>query len=331
MNALLIHVIELGQHAHFSAAASRFQLAKHNAKQAGFTEAVPAADADAHAGLEVEVEPVDQLLAAQLKLDVDQVHHAVGQLARRRDDQLHLQILVRPLRVFDPVKLVHTELGLGRPRLWPTANPVQFPTQKPFPFQLQRLFVFHSGEFRLEIVRVVALVQVKPAGLQLNDMVANLVEKIPVMRRHQKRSTIFFQKLRHPLDRVGVEMVRRFVEDQQIRVGNDRPAECNAPFFSAGQGAHQPLGLRRVEVRHRGFDSRVDVPRVRCGDLLLQFRLPAGVRCERLVLREQLHRVCGSVTDRIHHRGFGRPIHVLRQISGHQAGAPRDFTRVRLG
>ena len=173
---------------------------QHHLEQAGFAEAVPAANADPHACLKVKVEPLDQLLPAEFKLKVDQVDHTIGQLPRRRNDHLHLQFLVRPLRVFDPVKFVDAKFGLGCARLRTAANPVQLPAQKTLPFQLQRLLVFHAGQIGLEVVRVVALVQIKPTALQLDYVVANLIEKIAVVRRHQKRPAKFFQILRHPLD-----------------------------------------------------------------------------------------------------------------------------------
>ena len=81
-------------------------------------------------------------------------------------------------------------------------------------------------------------------------------------------------------------MVRQFVEDQQVGVGDDRPTKRDAAFFSARQSAHQPFRIRRVEVRHRSLDPRVDVPRAGRCNLLFQFGLPVGIRRKRLVLPE---------------------------------------------
>ena len=48
-----------------------------------------------------------------------------------------------------------------------------------------------------------------------------------------------------PLDRVDVEMVRRLVEEQQIRIRDERFPEQRSPPPSAGQLLHRPVGRQR--------------------------------------------------------------------------------------
>ena len=228
------------------------------------------------------------------------------------------------------MKLVHPKLGLGCARLWAAANPVQLAAQETLSLQLNCLLVFHPGEVRLEVVGVVALVSVKTAGLQLDDVVAGFIEEIPVVRCDEKRASKLFQVLRHPLDRVGVEMVGRLVENQEIRVGDDRATEGNPPLFAAGQGAHQSVCGGSIQVHHRRLDSSLDVPRIGGGDLLLQLGLPVRVGGQRLVLVEQIERVRRTVANRIEHGDVVGSIETLRQITDPQAGARSDFAVISL-
>ena len=228
------------------------------------------------------------------------------------------------------MKLVHPKLGLGRARLRAAANPVQFAAQETLSLQLSCLLVFHPGEIRLEVVGVVALVRVKTAGLQLNDVVADFIEEIPIVRGDEKCAAKLFQVLRHPLDRVGVEMVGRLVENQQIGIGDDGATKGDPPLFAAGQRAHQPVRSGSVQMHHRRLDACLDVPRIGGGDLLLQLGLPVRVGGQRLVLVEQLELMRRPVADRIEHGDAVGSLEPLRQITDPQAGARSDFTIISL-
>jgi len=76
-----------------------------------------------------------------------------------------------------------------------------------------------------------------------------------------------------PLHALRVEVVRRLVEEQDVRVREQKPAERDAPAFAAGNARERLLGRRAAERLHRHLELVVDRPRIGRVDLLLDLRL----------------------------------------------------------
>ena len=76
------------------------------------------------------------------------------------------------------------------------------------------------------------------------------------------------QKILQPLDRAGVEMVGRLIENKKVGPGQQRPAERDAPFFAARKRARNPVWIRGVQIRNQTFDSELQIPAVEVRDLI---------------------------------------------------------------
>ncbi len=97
------------------------------------------------------------------------------------------------------------------------------------------LLIFVSGKL-LILVRV-ALLQKRivisspakqPLAANLEDAVHELVNEFAVVGNHQNRAGIILQILLHPNQRLEVEMVRRLIEHQQVRLLHEQAAEMRA-------------------------------------------------------------------------------------------------------
>src|SRR4029078_9168491 len=80
----------------------------------------------------------------------------------------------------------------------------------------------------LEPRRVIALGRYTLAAVQFENPSGNIVEKIAVVRNGNDRSFIFLQVLFKPGDRLGVEMICRFVQKQDARLLQQQAAEGDA-------------------------------------------------------------------------------------------------------
>ena len=83
------------------------------------------------------------------------------------------------------------------------------------------------------------------------------------------RAGIILQVLLQPGDRLGIEMVGRLVEQQQVRLAQEQTAERDAAALAAGQLRDIGVGGRAAERVHRDLERRVEIPGVERVDLLL--------------------------------------------------------------
>ena len=67
-----------------------------------------------------------------------------------------------------------------------------------------------------EVIGVVAVVPEEPAIGQLDHAFRHAVEKVAVVRDHEKSALELFEKPRYPLDGFRVEMIGRLVEHQKV-------------------------------------------------------------------------------------------------------------------
>ena len=79
------------------------------------------------------------------------------------------------------------------------------------------------------------------------------------MRDEHDRAAVFTQKGLEPEHRLDVEMVRRFVQEQQIRLSDERAGEQHAAPPTARQRRHNRVA-RQAEPRHDHMHAGVDVP-----------------------------------------------------------------------
>ena len=84
------------------------------------------------------------------------------------------------------------------------------------------------------------------------------------------RAGVLVEEALEPLDRLGVEVVRRLVEEEQVGVLEQEPREGDAPLLAAGQGRDVGVVRRAAERLHRDLDVALDVPGVGGVDPVLE-------------------------------------------------------------
>jgi len=93
--------------------------------------------------------------------------------------------------------------------------------------------------------RIVAAVKRDALIFDVGNAVDHGIQKIAIMRHQQQSAAIALQPLLEPDDRVEIEMVGRFVEQQQVRSAHQRPRQREAHDPAAGK---RPQRLRQLGV-----------------------------------------------------------------------------------
>ena len=215
-------------------------------------------------------------------------------------------------------------LRLGLPRLGRGAHPFLLALDG----ALARLFLAALlGEallLLLEPGRVVALVGDAAAAIELEDPARHVVEEVAVVRDDQDGARIVAQMPFEPGRRLGVEMVRRLVEQQQLGLLEQQPAQRDAAALAARQLVDRRIVRRAAQGVHRLIDLGIEIPQALGLDLVLEARhlvrglvgivhgeLVVAVE-DRLLRRDALHDVLAH--------GLGRiELRLLRQVADARA------------
>ena len=115
----------------------------------------------------------------------------------------------------------------------------------------------------LQVGRVVALVGVGPPAVEFEDPLGDVVEEVPVVRDGEDRARVLGQVLLEPLDALGVEVVGRLVEQQQVGLFEQQLAQRDPAPLAAGQVRHRLVAGRAAQRVHRLLDAAVEFPAVR--------------------------------------------------------------------
>ena len=125
----------------------------------------------------------------------------------------------------------------------------------------------------LEPRRVVALERDAATAVELEDPLGDVVEEVAVVGDRDDGSGVFLQEAFEPVDRLGVEVVRGLVEQQQVGRREQQPAQRDAATLAAGERRDVGVVGRAPQRVHRDLDVAVEAPRVGGGDLVLQLAL----------------------------------------------------------
>ena len=84
--------------------------------------------------------------------------------------------------------------------------------------------------------------------VDVGDVRADRVQEVAVVRDDDQRAVVADEELAQPVDRVEVEVVGRLVEQQRLRLAEERLREQHAHLLAALQLAHRPLVQRVGDV-----------------------------------------------------------------------------------
>ena len=327
----MVNVIKFRERADFHRAFGRFEFTNNNFKQRGFAESIASNDADSLAVLEGKIESAKQSAPAEFHPDIAQLGDAIAELRRRRNAKFDFLFNDWTRLRGGVVVTLETVLLLAALRARPLAHPGQFLFQKHLAFVLDGRVGGLALGFREQVIGVIALVPEKLSVGQLDHPPRHAVEKIAVVRDDQKCPAKIFQEPRGPIDGFGIEMVRRLVEHEEIRLRNDRATHGDATFLAAGQRFDAPLACRTMQMGDGNFNSPIQRPALERLDALLQFFVALRVMRQRFKFRNQIEHMLPARADVFIDIERGIEGEVLREITDDEIAPFGDHpTRGRL-
>ena len=152
------------------------------------------------------------------------------------------------------------------------SNPLELALQGALPLRLGLLFEREALLLLIEPRRVVALPRDAGPAIELENPPRDVVEEVAIGDRDHRARVV--EEVFEPGHRLGVEMVRRLVEQQQVgsaqeQAGRAPPGAVRRPRACG----HVGITRRAPQRIHRHLDLRVDLPRADLIDPVLHTAL----------------------------------------------------------
>ena len=215
------------------------------------------------------------------------------------------------------LELGDTRLRLGLTALGPLPDPFQLVLDRLLAAGFLAGFLLQALRLLLQIGGVVAFIgEIFPA-IEFQDPADDIVEKIAVVGDHQHRAGIFLEMIFQPFDTLGVKMVGRLVEQQDVRLLDQQAGQRDAALLTARQAFDRPVRRRAAQRLHRDFQLVVERPAIDRVDLFLERTHFLHQRVEICVLRRIRHDHADLVEAIELVRGFARAVlHILKNGLG---------------
>ena len=213
-------------------------------------------------GRQAEIERLDQKPVAKGFRNVLRLDHQIAEpRARRQDDLCRLGGLLPALR---DERLIRRKPGLAlcltRPRALP--HPFELAFEGAAARRLLPALLLEPLLLLVEPSRIIALVRDAAAAVELEDPARDLVEEIAVVSDGHDGAGVVFQEALQPGHQLGVEMVGRLVEQQQVGPLQEEPAQRDAAPLAARQIGDLGITGRAAQRVHRNLDGAIEVPGV---------------------------------------------------------------------
>ena len=213
-----------------------------------------------------------------------------------------------------------TRLALGLPRLGARPDPLQLARHGALLGLVLAALLRRALGLLLEPARIIALVRDALAAIELQRPTRDPVEEVAVVGDEDHAARIVFEVMLQPIGGLGVEMVGRLVEQQDVGPRKEQLRQRHAAPLAARQVLHAGMRRRAVQRLQRLLHLRVEVPQILPVDDVLQPRHLVGrlvgivhrqlvIAVEHgLLLRHALHRIA----EHVH---IGVKLRLLRQIA----------------
>ena len=245
-------------------------LAGQHAEERGLAGAVRADDADDAARRQREGQVVDQLAVGVVLLEVLDGDDVLAEARAVRDDDLGGGDLLALGLGGELVVGVDAGLLLGLAGLGALADPFELAGQGLLAGLVLAGLLQQALGLLLEPGGVVALPGDAAAAVELEDPAGDVVEEVAVVGDDQDGAAVLDQVLLQPGDGLGVEVVGRLVEEQDVGVLEQQLAERDAALLAAGEGVDRGVVGRAAQRLHGDVDLAVEVPEVLGVDLVLE-------------------------------------------------------------
>ena len=197
----------------------------------------------------------------------------VAQARPRRDDDLRRAFSLLVGLGQQGVISGDAGLALGLARPGRGVDPFELVLEGPLAGAFLALLLGQALLFLFQPGRIIALVGNAAAAVQFQNPAGDVVQEIPVMGDQHDGAFIFVEEAFQPGHRLGVQVVGRFVEHQDVGAFQQQPAERHPAALTARQFAHVGIARRTAQGVHGDLDGALQLPTVDGVDLFLQLAL----------------------------------------------------------
>ena len=184
---------------------------------------------------------------------------------------------------------------------------------------LLRPLVLIAGELLNQLARfipevIVAEIKLDFPVVDVDNVSADVVEKVTIVTDHQYRPFVIQKKVLQPDDTVQIEIVRRFVEQNDIRVTKERLSQQNLHLQARIQllhGQHVKLRTDPEPLKQAGCVT-LSLPAAKFGKFFFQFGGPQAVFIAEigLIVDDVFFQTTGVKTGITHDNG-GQGRHIV--------------------
>ena len=163
-----------------------------------------------------------------------------------------------------------SRLALRLPGLGVGAHPLELALEHLGALGVLLALDLEAALLGLEVGRVVALVGVRLATVELEDPLGDVVEEVAVVGDGEDGAGVGRQVTLEPLHRLGVEVVGRLVEQQQRGLLEQELAQGDPAPLASGEVVDQHVGRGAAQRVHGLVEPAVEVPGVGVVEIGLQ-------------------------------------------------------------
>src|SRR5271166_736187 len=258
--ARLVDIAELNRLADLDRTGIRLLLAGDHAEEGRLAGAVRPDHADDAAGRQLERELVDQEPLAVALRQIDKVDDVLAEPLGHGNDDLRGGRRLLGLLLDEFVVSGDARLGLGLAGLGGGRYPLALLGKSPLARYVLPALLLEALLLLFEPGRIIALIRNAAAAIELEYPAGHVVEEVAVVGDDEDRARVGAQMAFEPVDRFGVEMVGRLVEQQQVRLFQQQSAERDAAPLAARKRADVGIVRRAAERVHRLLDLTVEIP-----------------------------------------------------------------------
>ncbi len=227
---LLAVLIEVGHFqigAPFDRATTWAQLAQQQLDQGRLATPVGADQRNLVATQHLQIQPLEQGAITKVEPQSFSFKYKLARAARLIELQLGFTLQLATLSTLHAHRLegAHSPLVTGAARLDPLAYPHLFLSQLAIELGIFQLFDPQPLLFALLVLVIVAGPGGDHAAVQIDDPGRQLVDKLTVVGDKHDGTTEILEELFQPVDSLDIQVVGRFVQQQQIGITSQRTGQ----------------------------------------------------------------------------------------------------------